>query len=214
MSLPVVLLGGGGHASVLASALRQSGRTIAGCIAPVPPLRLSGVRHLGSDAVLEAMSPRDVELAVAVGSIAASKLRKMLYDNGTRLGFRFAEIIHPSAIVDRTAKLGYAAQIMAGAIVQAGAEIGQNVIVNSGAIIEHGCRIGDHVHVASGAVTGGEVTVGTCSHVGAGAVVLQGCIIGEFATIGASACVTRDVVGGLTVIGIPAREHRGRSGAS
>ena len=214
MSLPVVLLGGGGHASVLASTLGVLGRTIAGCIAPVPSARLLGVRYLGTGTILASIGPVETEMTAAVGSIAATDIRKTLYEKTAGLGFQFAKIIHPSALVDGFATLGNGVQLWAGANIQAGAGIGDNAVVNSGAIIEHGCQIGEHVHVASGAVLAGDVKEGSCSHVGAGAVILQGCTIGEYATIGAAACVTPNVAGGATVADIPAREHKGRSGSS
>lgn len=211
---PVILLGAGGHAGVVAATLRAMGRPIAGCMAPEPPAEstLRGIDYLGTDGVLDSLIHDNVELVVAVGSIAASHTRLRLYEKAANRGFRFATIMHPTAIVDPSARLGRAVQIMAGAIVQAGTEIGDNAIINSGAIVEHGCRIGQHVHVASGAVIAGDVSVGANSHIGAGAVVLQGCKIGETVTIGAAACVTQDVESGTTVVGVPARARARRSG--
>ena len=136
---PVLLMGAGGHASVVAAALLASGRKIAGCIAPVPPKpgQLSGIPYLGSDDVLTSINPSETDIAIAVGSTRASRLRGEMYDKMAALGFRFATVIHPSAVVDSTARIGQGAQVMAGSIVQVNAVIGENAIINSGAVIEH-----------------------------------------------------------------------------
>ncbi|MGB8313059.1 MAG: acetyltransferase [Aestuariivirga sp.] len=211
-SLPVILLGGGGHATVLAAVLRLLGQRIAGCIALEAPSAggLDDIPYLGPDTALDSLIAGDVEIAVAVGSNVAGPTRARLFQRAVERGLAFVTIIHPSAIVDPSARLGRGVQIMAGAIVQTGAEIGDNVIINTGGIVEHGCRVGPHVHVASGAVVAGDVAIGAGSHVGAGAVILQGCKLGEGVTVGAAACVTRDVARGSTVVGVPARGHSGR----
>lgn len=207
---PVLLMGAGGHASVVAAALLASGRTIAGCIAPVPPKpgQLSGIPYLGSDDVLTSINPSETDIAIAVGSTRASRLRGEIYDKMAALGFRFATVIHPSAVVDSTARIGQGAQVMAGAIVQVNAVIGENAIINSGAVIEHDCILERHVHAASGAILAGQVTVGEGSHIGAGAVVLQGRTLGRHVTVGAGACVISDIGEGATAVGIPAKEIR------
>lgn len=209
-AMPVILLGGGGHAAAVAAALKAMGRPVAGYIAPDLPSRLNGVAYLGPDEALGSINPGEAEIAVAIGSVKATRVRQRLFEAASKQGFRFATIVHPRAIVDPSARLGQGTQVMAGAIIQAASDIGDSAIINSGAIIEHGCSIGAHVHVSSGAVISGEVRVGACSHIGAGAVILQGCAIGESVTVGAAACVTKNINDGLTVTGIPAREHGDR----
>lgn len=210
MIKPVILIGAGGHASVVAAMLKAGNRAVLGCIAlekPRPGL-LDGIAYLGNDAALEAYTPQEADIIIAIGSIRAAPLRAALYTRMNARGFGFASTIHPSAIVDASVTCGDGVQIMAGAILQAGARLDANVIVNSGAIVEHRCRVADHVHIASGAMLAGDVSVAAGAHIGAGAVVLQGLRIGAGATVGAAACVTRDVADGATVTGIPARESQ------
>jgi hypothetical protein len=54
-------------------------------------------------------------------------------------------------------------------------------------------------------VVSGDAHIQSHALIGAGAVVLQGLIVGHRSVVGASACVVRDVVGGKTVKGVPAR---------
>lgn len=210
MTKPVILVGAGGHASVVAAMLKAIGHPVLGCIAlekPKPGL-MDGIAYFGNDAALDHHAPQDAEIIIAIGSIHAARLRATLYEKLKSRGFAFASAVHPSAIIGASVTRGEGLQIMTGAIVQTGAKLGANVIINTGAIIEHGCRLGDHVHVASGAVLAGDVAVGAGAHIGAGAVVLQGLRIGAGATVGAAACVTRDVADGATVIGVPAKERQ------
>ncbi|MCM8761203.1 MAG: acetyltransferase, partial [Candidatus Omnitrophica bacterium] len=144
-------------------------------------------------------------LAIGIGTVKASVRRKEVFER-LRNDFDIPVIVHKSAIVAKSARLGSGTQVMAGAVIQANCTVGENVIVNTAAVIEHDCYIEDHVHVSVGSVLAGGVRVGECSHIGIGAIVLQGLKIGRFVTVGAGAVVTRDVSDGCTVFGIPARE--------
>jgi acetyltransferase EpsM len=115
-----------------------------------------------------------------------------------------ATIVHPAAVVSRSATIGAGTVVMPGAVINAGAEVGRNCIVNTCAVIEHDCVIGDHVHISPRAALGGGVTVGRFSHVGIGATVLPGASIGDGAVVGAGAVVLRFVAPEETVVGVPA----------
>jgi sugar O-acyltransferase (sialic acid O-acetyltransferase NeuD family) len=169
---------------------------------------LNGVRVLGSEEVLLNHKADCIEVVNAVGCVdgAGAQKRKAVYDRLKQHGYRFAEVIHPAAVLAADIAIAEGAQILAGAIIQSGAVIGANTIINSGAIIEHDCRIGAHVHVASGAVLSGAVVVGGEAFIGAGAVVIHGMRVGARGVVGGGALVRQPVARGTTVIGVPARE--------
>jgi UDP-3-O-[3-hydroxymyristoyl] glucosamine N-acyltransferase len=73
--------------------------------------------------------------------------------------WKWATLIHPSAVVSPSATIEWGAQIMAGAIIQAGAKIGKHAIINTGAQVDHGCVIGDFAHICPGAILCADVTV-------------------------------------------------------
>ena len=112
--------------------------------------------------------------------------------------------------------------------IQRGARVGANCKIQSHTFVCEGVEIGDEVFVGHGVVfindkfpraTDGQGALQTDADwtlldtvvergasIGSGAVVLGGVRIGEGALVGAGAVVTRDVAGGQTVVGSPARE--------
>lgn len=211
LELPVIVIGGGGHAKVLASTLLLCGRNILGFVDPDPTLPpLLGIGHLGDDIAVMIYSAESVELVNGVGSISSTRNRQNVFERFTRKQYHFATIVHPSAVIAPEAHLQSGVQVMAAAVVQAGCRLGDNVVINTGARVDHDCIIDSHAHVAPGATLCGAVSVGAGAHIGAGATVIQGIRIGAGSVVGAGALVIRDVPQQTTAVGVPANAMRGR----
>ncbi len=204
--LPVILIGGGGHAKVLASTIQATGRPILGFVAPgIHEGSALGLPHLGDDCAVLDHHPAGVLLAHGVGSTRPGTQRASIFEAFKDAGYTFATVIHPAAIVAADAELGEGCVVFAGAVIQPGVKVGQNVIVNSSATIDHDCRIGPHAHIAPGAVLCGSVEIGEAAHVGAGSVVIQGLTVGPRSTVGAGSVVLRSVPADAVVLGNPGR---------
>lgn len=210
---PLVGIGAGGHAKVIIDILRLTGGyEIRGLIDSNPQARgttVSGVEVIGGDDELPRLRDEGVRsVFLAVASLSDTRSNKGIFDRLCTLGFEIINVVHPSAIISDTARLGTGDRVFAGAIINPESHVGNNVVINTGAIVEHDCRIEDHAQIAPGAHLGGNVSVGEGSIVGMGANVIQGISIGRYAVIGAGAVVIEDVPDGATVVGVPARPIR------
>jgi UDP-perosamine 4-acetyltransferase len=209
-----ILIGAGGHARVLADAMRAAGIVLTAVASPdnaVSAGLLSGIRRMRSDDEVLALRSGDVLLINGVGSVGNPQARRAVFEKFQKAGFAFTSVVHPSAVIASHATMDEGAQVMAGAIVQTGARIGANAIINTGAIVDHDCQIGAHTHIAPGSCLAGDVIVGHSVHVGAGANVIQGKSIGDGVIVAAGAVVVSDIPPGITVAGVPARDIGRRS---
>jgi len=211
MSLPVIILGGGGHAKVLIETLRASGVTMLGITDADRTKQghaVTGVTVLGDDSVIAQYGTDEVLLVNGIGSVGVPHARRAVFDAFKAKGYSFASVIHPSAVIAADVALAEGAQVMAGAVIQPCCSIGRNSIVNTCAVVDHDCVVGDHVHLSPGAVVAGSVRIGSGTHVGAGATVIQGIAVGSGCLVAAGAVVVADVPDGRTVRGVPAKEVR------
>ena len=208
MKLPILIIGAGGHAKVVADALRAAGEHILGFADENPAkhgTQVLGLPVLGSDEVIKARLTDEIRLANGIGSVGSLVPRRDVYLRFHGLGYTFVTVVHPRAVVAAAAELEEGAQVMAGAVVQPGATVGVNSIINTGAIVDHDCVIGRHCHIAPGCVLSGGVAIADECHIGTGASVRQGVNLGIRTVVGAGAAVVSDFSGNSTVAGVPAR---------
>jgi sugar O-acyltransferase (sialic acid O-acetyltransferase NeuD family) len=209
MNLPVLIVGGGGHAKVLIEALRLRSMTLLGIIdADTAKIgtEVSGIRVIGDDKAISEYKPETLRLVNGVGSVHLPKARTDVFEKFKAKGFTFATIVHPSAVMASDVVLGEGAQIMAGVIIQPGCVIGANVIVNTRTSIDQDCLIGNNVHIAPGVTLSGGVKVGNGVHIGTGATVVQGVNIGRNSLVGAGSVVVNDIPSDAEVAGVPAKK--------
>ena len=195
---PVIVIGAGGHARVVADALLCAGANVLG-FTDIDPINWGqvhfGLPVLGGDDVLASHDPSAVRLANGIGMVDArgSMLRRQLQEELVSRGWTFISVRHPSATISPRARLAVDAQVMAGATIQPGAAIEAGAIINTRAVVEHDVLVGAWSHVAPGAVICGDVQLGEHTHVGAGATVRQGLRISDRCLVGLGAAVVCDL---------------------
>jgi len=189
---PCIVLGVGGHAKVVLTALHSRRRKVLFSADRTGESRLA--RHKPSSALL----------VNGVGGRDDTRRRREIYERHRAQGWVFASVIAASATVDRSVAVGPGAQVLTRAVVQPGAQLGENCVINTAAVIEHDCSVGAHAFVGPGAVICGGCRLGERAFVGAGAVLLPGIEVGAGAIIGAGAVVVRDVPAGGRAVGVPA----------
>lgn len=209
---PVVIIGSGGHAKVVLEILEDMQRwQIVGCTTVSARSRqLLSHPILGGDDVLTGL----VESGVchAIVAIGDNLVRRRVSEQAVQTGFELIQAVSARAIVSARARIGSNVAVMAGAVIQVDTVIEDGVIVNTGATIDHDCRVGAFAHVAPGAHLAGRVEVGEGAFLGVGCSVIPGVRIGAWAVVGAGAAVIEDVPDGTTVVGVPARALKQRSG--
>ncbi len=170
----LLLIGSGGHARIVQLMLDAAGHTLDGYVDPRPNREMAA-RWFADDAQAIAEAP-GAGIAMGLGGAEPRALarRLALYRRYIAAGRPAPALVHRTAVVCTTARVGDGTLILAGAIVQPAARLGAAVIVNSGAIVEHDSIVGDGAHIAPGAILLGTVRVGEAAMIGAGAVILPG----------------------------------------
>lgn len=203
-----VLMGYSGHGYVVTEAAMDAGMYVRyycdRYVALVNPFQLS---FIGNEKEENFQGwGKDYHFILGIGDNAArQRIASIIIQKGESL----ASVIHPSAGISSTAKIGAGFFGSRNISVNALSVIGNYAILNTGCIVEHGCILGEAVHIAPGAVLAGDVRIGDRSFIGANAVVKQGITIGKDVVIGAGTVVITDIPDDTRYVGNPARQIHG-----
>jgi sugar O-acyltransferase (sialic acid O-acetyltransferase NeuD family) len=132
--------------------------------------------------------------------------RRNYFEELKRVGFKFINVIHPTAYISKSAKLGIGLFIGPYVVINTQAIIGDNVIINSQALVEHDCIIEANAFISIGVKLAGGVRVENSAFIGAGAIILDNIKIGESSIVYAGSLVTKNIDKYKKVVGIPAKE--------
>ncbi|WP_430535529.1 acetyltransferase [Listeria rocourtiae] len=199
----VIIVGDGGHSKVVRECLEQQGvYTITGILDnKYTSYEEKGGQFHAPFSDFEQFKNEETLWFIAIGD------NKARAEVAAKLGdVSYATIIHPTAIVSKTAMIEPGSIIMPLAVIQPDSVIGSHTIINTGAIIEHDVIISEAAHVSPRATVTGGVKIGARVHVGASAVVNPGLHLGDYSIIGAGAVVVGDTEPGGTYVGVPARK--------
>ncbi|HBB52372.1 MAG TPA: acetyltransferase, partial [Legionellales bacterium] len=142
-----ILLGSGGHASVLFEVFYLLNEKLAGIVDKRADVSFRDCPYLGDDTYLESIKSSDFSLVNGIGRNGHPNRRADIFEDFKRKDFHFLSVIHPSVIQANDVCLGEGVQLLAGVIIQPKVHIEKNVIVNTGALIEHDTQIAEHVFI-------------------------------------------------------------------
>jgi len=137
--------------------------------------------------------------------IEDNKTRSRHFHRLSAIGEEFVTVIHPSAIVSPSVKIGKGTIVFPRVIINTGATIEDDVVLKGGCTVGHGCHVAAHAYVSVGACLGGAAKIGEGALIGPGSSILQNIHIGEWAIVEPKAMVIRDVAAQTTVAGVPAK---------
>ena len=203
------ILGAGGHGKVILEIAELSGRyDEIVFFDDDPEVRQCGTAPVvGNSYDFFNLREDECDVFIAIGNCSLrSRLTNMLGD------VHMPSLIHPAAVVSKTAEIGRGTVVMAGAIINPSARIGDGCIINSNAVVEHDCMVGNFSHVSVSACLAGSVHVGESCFVGAGATVINNISICPRCTIGAGAVVVKDISISGVYVGVPTMLKTGMGG--
>ena len=197
----IFVYGGGGHGIVVAEIAVALDYEIAGFIDDAPD---KWGMTVGDWPIVGGLDKIPGGAFVALG-IGNNYVREQLISKAAENCWKLPVLVHPSAVISPTARLGDGTTVMAQAAVSARARTGLGCVLNTGCSVDHDCVLGDCVHVCPGARLAGTVRVGSRSLVGTGSCIVPDVTIGAGVVIGAGAAVVRDMPNEVTAVGVPAK---------
>ncbi len=205
----LILIGSGGHAKLVIDILEETNTcNIIGVTSNdlKKGESFQGYAVLGNDEVLPEYRKNGIRYAaMGLGGYRDNTLRQRVYEKIKSLGYAFLNVIHPSAIISKTAKLGEGVVVFPGVILNTEVIIGNNSIIATGSTIDHETVIGNHVLVSAGVTIGANTVIGDNVLLALGSKVISGLTIKSNVLIAAGAVVVKDIEENTKVFGIPAK---------
>nr|WP_246387857.1 NeuD/PglB/VioB family sugar acetyltransferase [Chiayiivirga flava] len=120
----------------------------------------------------------------------------------------FATLVHPSAHVDRTCRVGHGTVVYPGCVLDQHASIGANVLLNIGCVVAHHSSVGAGSFLSPAVKIAGFVHVDAGVTLGLGTAVIDNVTIASGVRTGAGAVVIGNLVEPGLYVGVPARLKR------
>lgn len=130
------------------------------------------------DEVRRKYNPKDFKIVIAIG-YNNLKARWQVYNRVNDVGYEVVSIIHPTAYIHKTAKIGRGAIICAGTIVDYNVSIGDATFIWPGVTVNHDAKIGSNCYLSPQVNICGFATVGHNCFLGASSIVINGSFIND-----------------------------------
>lgn len=166
----------------------------------------SHIEEMGYPKVLNTVAGYELEdgdvFFCAIGKVTD---RKKTSEIILSKGGRFINLIHPTAIISPSAKIGKGVAIKAYSSLASDVTLGDFVYLQSSVILGHDVKIDSYCQVNSFAFFAGYVHVEEMCTINAGANLIQNVRVAKGATVGMGSVVLNKVKSESTVFGMPAK---------
>ena len=119
---------------------------------------------------------------------------------------RYATVVHPTATVGTTCRVGAGSVLLAHADLTADVVVGRHVAIMPQVVLPHDVRIDDFATLASGVRVGGACHVAEGAYIGSGTCLRERITVGPWAMVGMGSLVILDVPAERLWMGSPARD--------
>jgi sugar O-acyltransferase (sialic acid O-acetyltransferase NeuD family) len=161
---------------------------------------VTGLPILGSPQHFEPRATDRMLLAIGI-----PRVRRLVAEQLEANGGRFLTLIHPSAIVADTARVGVGTIICPYAIVSDAVRLGRFVLVNYHSSLGHDARAGDFAVLSPHACLGGRGAIAEDVFLGLHASVGPGISVGSQSKVSANSSALISAPAGSIVFGVPGR---------
>lgn len=166
----------------------------------------SNIEELGYPKILSSSADYKIEdgdvFFCAIGNVLR---RKKVVERILLKGGKFINLIHPSANISPSVKLGVGVAIKSHCVISSDVTIGDFTFLQSSVIMGHDVIIGNYCQINSFSFFAGSAQIAHCVTVNAGAKLIQNVKVEEEAVIGMGSVVLNRVKKGTTVFGVPAK---------
>jgi sugar O-acyltransferase (sialic acid O-acetyltransferase NeuD family) len=142
---------------------------------------------------------------VAIGQNAA---RRAITADMRAAGLAVASAVHPSAVIDPSARVGEGVIIEMGVCLHPECTVGDGVFLGGSSVVAHHSSVGAFALIGGGVVFGGRVSVGEGALVGVGVSIQPHARIGARSVVGVGSAVVKDVPDDVVAVGVPAKVIR------
>lgn len=204
MNKKIVIIGASGHGKVVANIAKLNDyNEILFLDDDVNKKECSHYEVVGSSKQIDTLIKNDYDFAVAIGD---NKTRMRIYENLINKKAKLPTLIHPTAIIDESVKIGKGTVVMANTVINSSTNIGNACIINTASTIDHDCNIKNYIHISPGSHIAGTVEIGEKTWIGIGSIVSNNLLIANNSIVGAGSVIIKDLLHEGTYIGSPARK--------
>lgn len=211
MKKPVLVIGGSGHGSVIASCIKDNISQnpsyeweFAGYVNDFE-VEIDGCPVRGGTSDINKLAVEGYYFAWGIHLIARNKETIDAYNRIAVPRERLVTIIHHTAFIAEGVVIEPGCLIMYNSYIGPRTCIGEGSMIKANTCIGHDVKIGRLSHVAMGAIVGSYVEMGECSDVAIGATVLDKHKIGSCSMAGAGCMLTTDIPDNQIYVGVPAK---------